>query len=116
MTVKLLETAPCGIITLLGKLTTVLLELDSITTAPPTPAGPVRLIVPVPDCPLTRALALTYMLAKAGLLRGDGAVGIGVGLGVGTDGPVGLGVGLGVGTDAPVGLMVKLDEVNETPA
>jgi hypothetical protein len=40
------------------------LELDSETTAPPLPAGEVRLTVPVADWPLTTALGLIDMLAR----------------------------------------------------
>ncbi len=93
--VNVAEVAPWGTMTLKGTLATVGLELDSETVAPPLGAAAVRVTVPAPG-------ALTYMLPKTGLLRGDGPVGIGVGLVVGTEGPVGF----GVGTDDAVGLMV----------
>ncbi len=118
VTTKLFELAPCGIVTLLGKLTAVLLELESTTIAPPDPAGAVSVTVPVPDCPLARALGLTDMLAKAGpLLIGEIGVGPGVGIGLGAGIGLGVGVGLGagVGSDDAGGLMVKLADVNETP-
>lgn len=53
------ELAPCGMVTEAGTLAAEEFELESVTTAPPPPATPVRLIVPVPDCPLMMVLGET---------------------------------------------------------
>jgi len=65
LTVKVAEVDPCGTVTLEGTLAAVVLELVSDTAAPPVPAASVRLMVPVPDCPLTIVLGLTETLLRA---------------------------------------------------
>jgi hypothetical protein len=64
VTVKVAEVEPAGTVTLAGTLAAVL-ELESVTIAPPVPAAAVRLIVPVPVCPLTIVLGLTEILLRA---------------------------------------------------
>jgi len=59
------EVAPCGIVTVEGTLAALALELESDTVTPPGPAGVVRLMVPVPDWPLTIVLGLTETLLSA---------------------------------------------------
>jgi hypothetical protein len=60
VTVNVTEVEPAGTVTLAGTLTAVVvLELESVTTAPPVPAAAVKLTVPVPVWPLTIVLGLT---------------------------------------------------------
>ena len=59
------EVEPAGTVTLAGTLAAVLLELESVTTAPPVPAAAVRVTVPVPVWLLTIVLGLTEMLLNA---------------------------------------------------
>ncbi len=66
LTVNVAEVEPCGIVTLEGTVAAVVLELESETETPPVPAADVRVMVPVPDCPLTIVLGLAEMLLKAG--------------------------------------------------
>src|SRR5271154_3291843 len=54
--VKFAELDPCGTITLMGTVTIDVLELETVTIAPPVPAGEVRVIVPVADWPGVIAL------------------------------------------------------------
>ena len=65
VTVNVAEVDPVGTVTLAGTLAAVVLELESVTTAPPVPAAAVRVTVPVPDWPLTIVLGLTEMLLSA---------------------------------------------------
>jgi hypothetical protein len=65
VTVNVTEVAPAGTVTLAGTLAAVVLELESVTTAPPVPAAAVRLTVPVPDWLLTIVLGLTDKLLNA---------------------------------------------------
>jgi hypothetical protein len=65
VTVKVCVVAPAGTVTLVGTLATVLLELERVTTAPPVPAGDVRVTVPVPDWPPTTVLGVTAILLRA---------------------------------------------------
>jgi hypothetical protein len=62
---KLCEVAPDGTVTVPGTPAAVL-ELDSVTIAPPLPAAEVRVTVPVPDWPLVMVLGVAVMLLKAG--------------------------------------------------
>lgn len=59
------EVEPCGTVTVVGTLAIAALELESDTTAPPIPAGPVRVTIPAPDWPLTMVPGLTEILLKA---------------------------------------------------
>ena len=65
VSVKVAEVDPAGTVTLAGTLAAVVLELESVTTAPPVPAAAVRVTVPVPDWALTIVLGLTEMLLSA---------------------------------------------------
>ena len=69
VTENVVEVEPCGTVIVVGTLAAAALELESDTTAPPVPAGPVRVTVPVPDWPLTIVPGLTEILLKA---AGDG--------------------------------------------
>ena len=51
--------------TVVGTLAAAALELESDTIAPPVPAGPVRVTVPVPDWPPAIAPGVTEILFKA---------------------------------------------------
>jgi len=53
---------PCGTVTDAGTLAIAAFELDSESTAPPAPAGDVRLTVPFTDWPLTIVLAPSVRL------------------------------------------------------
>jgi hypothetical protein len=64
-TVKVTEVVPCGTVTEAGTLAAEEFELESDTTAPPEGAAAVRVIVPVPDWPLTIVLGLTERLLSA---------------------------------------------------
>jgi len=66
VTANVAEVEPCGTDTVVGTLADTELVLESDTTAPPEPAGAVRVTVPVPDWPLTIALGLTERLLRAG--------------------------------------------------
>jgi hypothetical protein len=66
LTANVVEIEPCGTVTLEGTVAAVVLELESATATPPVPAADVRVIVPVPDWPLTIVLGLTEMPLKAG--------------------------------------------------
>jgi hypothetical protein len=57
-TEKFIEVEFCGTVTDAGTMTAEF-ELESVTSAPPLPAAPVRPIVPVPDWPPTIALGDT---------------------------------------------------------
>ncbi len=59
VTEKVVEVAPCGITTLVGTVAAFVFELESDTDAPPAPAAAERLTVPMPVCPLVRAVGLT---------------------------------------------------------
>ena len=48
VTVNVTDVDPAGTVTLAGTLAAVVLELESVTTAPPVPAAAERLTVPVP--------------------------------------------------------------------
>jgi len=65
VTENVAEVEPCGTVTLAGTLAAVVLELESDTATPPVPATLVRLITPVPDCPLTMVLGATDTLLSA---------------------------------------------------
>ena len=65
VTANVAEVEPCGIVTVAGTPTTVLLELETDTAAPPLPAAAVRLTVPVADWPLPIVPGLTEMLLRA---------------------------------------------------
>jgi hypothetical protein len=67
-TVNVAEVEPAGTVILAGTLAAVVLELESVTTAPPVPAAVVRVTVPVPVLPLTIVLGLTdtLLIAAAG--------------------------------------------------
>ena len=65
VTVNAAEVEPAGTVTLAGTPAAVLLELESVTTAPPVPAAAVRVTVPVPVWPLTIVLGLTETLLSA---------------------------------------------------
>ena len=69
VTGRVTEVKPCRTVTVVGTLAAAALELESDTIAPPIPAGPVRVTVPVPDWPLTIMPGLTEILLKA---AGDG--------------------------------------------
>jgi hypothetical protein len=60
------EVEPCGTVTDEATLATAAFELDSETTAPPAPAGDVRLTVPFTDWPLTIVLELNVRLLNVG--------------------------------------------------
>jgi hypothetical protein len=66
VTENVAEVAPCGTVTDAATLTTAAFELDSETTAPPAPAGDVRLTVPFADWPLTIVLELNVRLLNVG--------------------------------------------------
>jgi hypothetical protein len=53
------EVEPCGTVTDEGTLAALELELDNEITAPPLPAGDVRVTVAVADCPLTTVFELS---------------------------------------------------------
>ena len=59
VTENVAEVEPCGTVTDERTFATEEFELESDTTAPPEPAGPERLTVPVADCPLTIVSGLT---------------------------------------------------------
>ena len=59
VTVNVAEVDPARTVTLAGTLAAVVLELESVTTAPPVPAAAVKLTVPVPVWPLAIVLGLT---------------------------------------------------------
>jgi hypothetical protein len=65
VTENVTEVKPCGTVTVVSTLADAALELESDTIAPPVPAGPVRVTVPVPDWPLTIVPGLTEILFKA---------------------------------------------------
>lgn len=65
VTAKVAEVAPCATVMLEGTVAAAVLELESETTAPPVPAGSVKVTVPVPVCPLTIVLGLTEILLSA---------------------------------------------------
>ena len=69
VTENVAEVEPGGTVIVVGTLAAAALELESDTTAPLVPAGPVRVTVPVPDWPLTIVPGLTEILLKA---AGDG--------------------------------------------
>ena len=58
---------PCGTVTAEGTLAAVV-ELESDTSAPPLPAGPERVTVPVADCALTIVVAFTE--SRVGVMAG----------------------------------------------
>lgn len=66
ITENVADVAPCGIVIVAGTLAAVVLELESNTDKPPVPAGAVRLIVPVPDRPLTSVVGLAETPLNAG--------------------------------------------------
>ena len=66
VTKNVAEIAPCGTVTVAGTLALPAFELDSEITAPPVPAGPLRVTVPAPDWPVTIVLGLTKRLVRAG--------------------------------------------------
>jgi hypothetical protein len=51
LTVKVALVAPAGTVTLEGALAAPVLLLESLTCAPPAGAGPLKVTVPVEDCP-----------------------------------------------------------------
>ena len=65
VTVNVAEVEPCGIVTDDGTLAATGFELESKTNAPPVPAAEVRVMVPVPDWPLTSVPGLTETPLKA---------------------------------------------------
>lgn len=60
------EVELCGTVTVAGTLATLAFELESEITAPPVPAGSVRVTVPLPDWPVTIVPGLIEMLLRAG--------------------------------------------------
>lgn len=64
VTKKVAEVEPWGTVTVVGTLAAAVLELESNTTAPPVPTGPVRVTVPMPDWPLTMVPGATEILLK----------------------------------------------------
>jgi len=69
VTAKVAEVEPCGTVTVVGTLRTVLSELESDTDTPPLPAAAVKLTVPVPEAPLVIELGLTDTLLRAALVE-----------------------------------------------
>ena len=65
LTVNVADVEPCATVTLEGRLTAVVLELDSATATPPVPAADVRVTVPVLVFPLTIVLGFTETPLKA---------------------------------------------------
>jgi len=64
-TAKVADFAPCAMVIDAGTLAAEELELESVTSAPPTGAAAVRMTVPVPVWPLTIVLGLTETLLSA---------------------------------------------------
>lgn len=77
VTGNVIDVEPCGTVTVVGRTVTgtdaelnpstgvgAVLELESNTTAPPVPTGPVRVTVPMPDWPLTMVPGATEILLK----------------------------------------------------
>jgi hypothetical protein len=62
VTENVADTDPSGTVTDEGTLATATFELDSDTTAPPAPAGDVRLTVPFMDWPLSMVLEFSVRL------------------------------------------------------
>lgn len=65
VTENVADVDPCGTVTVAGTLAPAVFELESDITAPPLPAGPVRVTAPVPDWPATIVLGLTEILLRA---------------------------------------------------
>lgn len=65
-TVNVCEVAPAETVTLAGTVTDFVLELANETTTPPVGAADVRVTVPVPVCPPTMVLGLTFTLVSDG--------------------------------------------------
>jgi len=67
---------PCATVTVAGTPAAAAFELESVITMPPAPAGPVRLRVPLPDCPAMMTVGLTEMPLRAGDAEGAGGAGV----------------------------------------
>lgn len=73
LTVNVTLVAPAATVTLDGTLATVVLLLESVTSAPPAGAGPLSVTVPVEELPPVTLVGLRVIEARVG---GGGGAGV----------------------------------------